>query len=529
MSQGDAATPPLVTCIVIFLDSERYLDEAIRSIVGQRGFDSWNLVLVDDGSCDGSTEIAQEWAAAQPGRIRYADHPDHENLGMSASRNLGVELANGSYVAFLDSDDVWLPGALAHRMRVAAAHPRADVIVGGTWRWHSWTGEEKDYLLDIEANLPRAVHLTTLPPPALFHAIYSTPGGGYVPTMCSLVVRRGSLRAVGGSEAEFTGMYEDQALYAKLGLGLSAVIDPRPLALYRQHADSTCSRAITAGEWARVGRNESVLRFFIWLQRWVDIQFGSQSNEHDVVQRNIDFFLEDLDEPEAPPRRPLVYRVARKAGSMIRRQVGERGDPSIVAAWSRRYLEAIVRSSSGDVLVAGPSDASGEPWRDHIPAVRFHVDTRAVHRSLRDVDTDARFDHIIVPFGSSGGYPSIELFERLKALVVPDGTLTVMSPGKDWPAGASDLATRSRAEVRGADIESDLRRQFPGLWVSVETFGSATTYRAVASRTAAPEVPGVALDKHDPVWEVVVGIHIAVDPRRALSALDRSLPSSRES
>ena len=79
-----------------------------------------------------------------PDRIRYIEHagprePGHERIAQSRG-----DVAAGTYVAFLDCDDVWLPSALAHRLRVAAAHPSADVVIGGTWRWHSWTGDDDD-------------------------------------------------------------------------------------------------------------------------------------------------------------------------------------------------------------------------------------------------------------------------------------------------------------------------------------------------------------------------------------------------
>ena len=90
----------------------------------QAGFDDWELILVDDGSTDASTAMAKAWAASDPARIRYIEHDGHENLGMSASRNLGVAVARGRYVAFLDCDDVWLPSALAHRTASPRRTPR---------------------------------------------------------------------------------------------------------------------------------------------------------------------------------------------------------------------------------------------------------------------------------------------------------------------------------------------------------------------------------------------------------------------
>src|SRR6185369_4487378 len=252
---------PWVSCVLIFLDGARFIEEAIASVVGQAGFDDWELILVDDGSTDASTEMAKTWAANDPARIRYVEHQGHQNRGMSESRNLGVSVAHGVYVAFLDSDDIWLPSALAHRMRVATAYPEAEVVVGGTWRWYSWTDDDADRAADHRMTLPNAPPYTPLRPPRLFSAIYGVPGGGQVPAMCSLLVRRDALLALGGLEAQFRGLYEDQILYVKAGLQLTAVIDPRSLALYRQHPGSACEVSIANGAWRLVGPSPSATRF----------------------------------------------------------------------------------------------------------------------------------------------------------------------------------------------------------------------------------------------------------------------------
>jgi len=99
---------PLVSVITIFLDAERFLNEAIESLRAQT-YERWELLLVDDGSRDGSSEIAREHAARDPHRIRVLEHAGHANLGMSASRNLGIAHARGDLVALLDADDVYLP------------------------------------------------------------------------------------------------------------------------------------------------------------------------------------------------------------------------------------------------------------------------------------------------------------------------------------------------------------------------------------------------------------------------------------
>jgi glycosyltransferase involved in cell wall biosynthesis len=78
----------LVSLVVIFLNAERFIQEAIHSLFAQ-SYDR-ELLLVDDGSTDRSTDIALHYAARNPGRVFYLEHARHQNRGMSASRNLGI-------------------------------------------------------------------------------------------------------------------------------------------------------------------------------------------------------------------------------------------------------------------------------------------------------------------------------------------------------------------------------------------------------------------------------------------------------
>src|ERR1019366_1027700 len=91
-------TKALVSTIIIFLDAERFLAEAVESVLAQT-YPTWELWLVDDGSTDRSSQLAHDFAAKYPDRIQYLEHPGHENRGKSASRNLGLRPAPGEYVA----------------------------------------------------------------------------------------------------------------------------------------------------------------------------------------------------------------------------------------------------------------------------------------------------------------------------------------------------------------------------------------------------------------------------------------------
>jgi glycosyltransferase involved in cell wall biosynthesis len=134
---------PLVSGITIFFNTEKYIEEAIASVFAQT-YDNWELLLVDDGSTDGSTAIAKRYAQQYPEKVRYLEHEGHQNRGMSATRNLGIRNAKGEYIAFLDADDVWLPQKLEQQLAIMDSQPEAKVVFGPTQYWYSWTGNPQD-------------------------------------------------------------------------------------------------------------------------------------------------------------------------------------------------------------------------------------------------------------------------------------------------------------------------------------------------------------------------------------------------
>ncbi|HEV7621281.1 MAG TPA: glycosyltransferase family 2 protein [Flavisolibacter sp.] len=113
---------PLVSVITPFYNEEKFLKEAIESVISQ-DYQHWELLLVDDGSNDASTEIAKSYAISNPGKIFYIEHPDHINKGLCASRNLALTKARGDFIALLDADDVWLKQKLSSQVQIFKQHP----------------------------------------------------------------------------------------------------------------------------------------------------------------------------------------------------------------------------------------------------------------------------------------------------------------------------------------------------------------------------------------------------------------------
>lgn len=223
---------PRVSAIIIVRDGEQFISEAIVSVIAQDGVD-WELIVVDDGSSDGTEAIVHSFADRLEGRLRPLRHPGHANLGMSASRNLGLAEARGDYVAFLDADDLWLPGKLAEQVAILDAEPGTAMAYGRTLIWHSWEGgtDERDFFYDLGVNAD-----VTYPAGALFRQLLANRYQS--PTTCNAMMRRDALLAVGGCDPGLRGMFEDQLMFAKLLLAYPVHVSARCWAHYRQHARS---------------------------------------------------------------------------------------------------------------------------------------------------------------------------------------------------------------------------------------------------------------------------------------------------
>ncbi|MBP3324238.1 MAG: glycosyltransferase [Clostridia bacterium] len=94
---------PLVSVIMPAYNAERFIEEAIASVQAQ-SYENWELFVIDDGSKDRTKEIVKNLAENDK-RIRFLIN--EKNMGVAKTRNRGIDLSSGKYVAFIDSDDVW--------------------------------------------------------------------------------------------------------------------------------------------------------------------------------------------------------------------------------------------------------------------------------------------------------------------------------------------------------------------------------------------------------------------------------------
>ena len=251
---------PLVTVITVFLNAERFIEEAISSVFAQ-DYRNWELVLVDDGSTDGSTEIALRYARRYSSRVRYMEHTGHKNRGISASQNLAVSAAKGEFIAFLDSDDVWLREKLEQQVAVLLSQPEAMMVYGKTQYWYSWNtnalDEKPDLILEpgVEPN-------SLLRPPTLFVRLLREE----IPIPCpsDVMIRRIAASDCGAFEESFRCIFTDQVLYAKLSLKWPVIVSDQNWFKYRKHSDSAVATVKKNGE-----MRSARLLYLKWLSNYV--------------------------------------------------------------------------------------------------------------------------------------------------------------------------------------------------------------------------------------------------------------------
>ena len=257
---------PLVTAIAIFLNEEEFLPEAIESVIAQT-YDNWELLLVDDGSTDKSCAIAQQYADRYPDKIRYLQHPNGENRGMSASRNLGIARAKGKYISHLDGDDVWVASKLEEQVAILESHPTAAMVYGPLRRWYTWNNNPQDIVREdffgfgIDGVHPYADSLVA--PPKILQLFledeFFIPGG--------ILIEKAAVEAVGCGEEDFRGMYEDTVVLVKICLNYPVYVSSQSWYKYRMHPES-CTHV----SWLKGEDNAAQLRYTDWVENYLTQQ-----------------------------------------------------------------------------------------------------------------------------------------------------------------------------------------------------------------------------------------------------------------
>lgn len=281
---------PLVSVITPFYNVAPYLQEAIETVLHQT-YSHWELLLVDDGSTDGSREIALNYVKLFPEKIKYLQHPDGVNKGLPASRNLAVQQAEGEYLALLDADDYWLDNKLAYQISIIKQHPEVSMICGASMYWYSWADEQKeDIIIPVGGPLDKTIF-----PPTAALSLYPL-GKGAAPCPCSIMIKKETAIRYHGFEEQFNGkyqLYEDQAFFVKIYLHEVIYISSEALDRYRQRPDSIMTQSQQKNDYFEVRR------FYLhWLQKYLK---DEGINDPAVLKK--------VKEALFPYKRPFIYKI----------------------------------------------------------------------------------------------------------------------------------------------------------------------------------------------------------------------------
>lgn len=291
---------PLVSVILCFHNEDAFLEEAVESVLSQ-DYSNWELLLVDDGSTDSSTAKAKAYASRFPGRIQYLDHTFHQNLGLSASRNAGVKRCRGTYIAFLDADDVWLPGKLRAQVGTLKSHPGATVVLESSLYWNSWRDRRNEDFV-IPVGVPEGIYK----PPLLALKLYPL-GTGAAPCPSGIMVHRAVLRRC-TFEDLFRGifqMYEDQAFLCKVYLKETVFVSAACHNWYRQRPSSLVSGVHESGNYHKVRS------YYLY---WYRDYLHGQPFRYKAVERL-------LRRAQMPYRTPFLYKLTVDLPAQIRKSL----------------------------------------------------------------------------------------------------------------------------------------------------------------------------------------------------------------
>ncbi len=225
---------PLISVIIPAWNTAAYLPETLQSILAQ-SYQNYEVIMVDDGSTDGTFDIMQAWAERDQ-RFKAIRQP--ANQGVAAARNAALAIAMGEFVALLDGDDVWSPDALAIRINVAREFPDA-VVIATDFAWFENVivpNAEGRVMMGAKARVFFADTYATGQPKYIQNA-FDAVAELHFAWVGATLVRRDRMSEIGNFTLGFDGQ-EDTLLWLGLANSGTFIFVPVITAHYRQRTGS---------------------------------------------------------------------------------------------------------------------------------------------------------------------------------------------------------------------------------------------------------------------------------------------------
>ena len=219
--KGRVACTPLVSVCIPSFNHARFLPEAIESVLAQT-YLHIELVIVDDGSTDGSLEIAQRYASRHPERVKVFVHDGNARRGISATGNLAFEKSRGDYWCGLSSDDAFVPDKVERQVMFLEQHPQIGILYGRpTMIDESGRAVGQGVVMDLSRERDPLRRLLE------GNCIYGQ----------TAMIRRECFEKVGLHDEAL--MYSDWELWIRIVAHYKIAFLPRPVTYYRIHTANT--------------------------------------------------------------------------------------------------------------------------------------------------------------------------------------------------------------------------------------------------------------------------------------------------
>ena len=205
---------PLISVIIPLYNSEKTIKQTLESVFEQT-FSDWEIIAINDGSKDSTLDIL---AAIEEPRLKVFSYP---NGGISVSRNRGLALAQGEFIAFLDHDDLWTPDKLELQLKALQENPQAAVA-------YSWVDLINELGEFIRPHTRYSATGDVLPKQLLDSIVH---------TASNPLIRKKALIEVGGFDESILGP-EDWDLFIRLAARYHFVAVPKVQVLFRMTASS---------------------------------------------------------------------------------------------------------------------------------------------------------------------------------------------------------------------------------------------------------------------------------------------------
>lgn len=210
-----------VSVIIPTYQSEAYISQAIESVLKQ-SYKDFEIIIVDDGSKDNTDKILKTYSSNNFIKMIF-----QKNQGPSTARNRGINESSGEYIAFLDSDDIWLPDKLEKQIKVMENDPLIGLVYSDT------------YFFDSEKIWPKTSFRFQIPGKgSVFNTLFVE---NFIPLL-TVIIRRTCMDANNLFNSEFEPA-EDYDLWLRVSQKMKIAYVNEPLAKYRVHPKQASSKA----------------------------------------------------------------------------------------------------------------------------------------------------------------------------------------------------------------------------------------------------------------------------------------------